>query len=74
MQKDTCPSPLGISSFLFLLDLPPLKPKLGSGLVGGVAGRKASVCSEVLSASLQTRPCISISTQVRVGEAFVTLV
>ena len=47
MQKDTCPGPLGSSSFLFLLDLPPLKPKLGSGLVGGVAGRRASVCSEV---------------------------
>ena len=48
MQKDTCPGPLGSSSFLFLLDLPPLKPKLGSPkLVGGVAGRRASVCSEV---------------------------
>ena len=47
MQKDTCPGPLGSSSFLFLLDLPPLKPKLGSGLVGGVVGRRASVCSEV---------------------------
>ena len=31
-RKDTCPGPLGISSFLFLLDLPSLKPKLGLGL------------------------------------------
>lgn len=76
-RKDTCPGPLGISSFLFLLDLPSLKPKLGLGLGwegAVVAGRRASVCSEVLLANHQTRPWISISIQVRVGGAFVTLV
>lgn len=68
-QKDTCPGPLGISSFLLRLNLPSLKPQLGSGVGWGwvVAGKRASVCSGgFISQSSDKTVNFHISIQVRV--------